>query len=201
MIYDLFEAAVDMYKTGGICMHPLILCCFLMWYFVGKKYVDLVVYARGDKPTAACIENINNPEFRMASWQRNLVANFKKDRTGIKDLDENVIEALRMREEGIVTGDIGMIALFATVAPLLGLLGTVSGMISTFDVIREFGTGNARSLAAGISEALITTEAGLVISVPGLFFASFLLRRSGDIVERVQRFCLALLRAKLDTAI
>jgi biopolymer transport protein ExbB len=82
------------------------------------------------------------------------------------------------------------------VAPLLGLLGTVSGMVKTFVVIAEFGTGNARALASGISEALITTQTGLVVAVPGLFMASFLLRRSNGLLERIDRFCLRLSSAQ-----
>lgn len=64
------------------------------------------------------------------------------------------------------------------VLPLLGLLGTVTGMIKTFDVIMVFGTGNARGLAAGISEALLTTTAGLVTAIAGLYFGAHLRRRA-----------------------
>ena len=59
-----------------------------------------------------------------------------------------------------------MLAACAGIAPLLGLLGTVTGMISTFDVITEYGTGNPRLLSGGISVALITTQLGLIVAVP-----------------------------------
>jgi biopolymer transport protein ExbB len=58
----------------------------------------------------------------------------------------------------------------ANILPLLGLLGTICGMIQVFEVITVFGTGNARGMAAGISEALITTMAGLVTALSGLYF-------------------------------
>ncbi len=58
----------------------------------------------------------------------------------------------------------------ASILPLLGLLGTISGMIKVFEVITVFGVGNARGMAAGISEALITTMAGLVTALSGLYF-------------------------------
>ena len=58
----------------------------------------------------------------------------------------------------------------ADILPLLGLLGTISGMIKVFEVITIFGAGNARGMAAGISEALITTMAGLVTALSGLYF-------------------------------
>ncbi|WP_198264971.1 MotA/TolQ/ExbB proton channel family protein [sulfur-oxidizing endosymbiont of Gigantopelta aegis] len=58
--------------------------------------------------------------------------------------------------------------------PILGLLGTVIGMIETFEILNLYGTGNARALAASISKALITTLAGLLSAIPGLFMSSLL---------------------------
>jgi biopolymer transport protein ExbB len=69
------------------------------------------------------------------------------------------------------------LAVCASAAPLLGLLGTVTGMIHTFRLITVFGTGDARMLSSGISEALITTEVGLIIAVPALLVHAFLSRR------------------------
>ncbi len=70
------------------------------------------------------------------------------------------------------------IILLSSIAPLLGLFGTVTGMISTFDAINFFGTGNVKALSQGISEALITTQSGLIIAIPGLFMGNFLKRRT-----------------------
>lgn len=82
-----------------------------------------------------------------------------------------------------------MLALNALVAilPLLGLLGTVSGMIKVFEVITVFGTGNTRGMASGISEALVTTMAGLFTALSGLYFVSDLERRAEDISRRFER--------------
>lgn len=66
------------------------------------------------------------------------------------------------------------IRVFAAVAPLLGLLGTVTGMISTFDVITVYGTGDPKLLSGGISEALITTQLGLTVAIPLLILGSLL---------------------------
>lgn len=68
------------------------------------------------------------------------------------------------------------IALTAAAAPLLGLLGTVTGMIKTFNLITIFGTGDAKSLSSGISEALITTALGLIIAIPALIAHGMLAR-------------------------
>jgi biopolymer transport protein ExbB/TolQ len=69
------------------------------------------------------------------------------------------------------------LAVFASTAPLLGLLGTVTGMIRTFRLITLYGTGNAQLLSDGISEALITTETGLAIAIPALLMHAYLSRR------------------------
>jgi biopolymer transport protein ExbB len=60
----------------------------------------------------------------------------------------------------------------AAVAPLLGLLGTVTGMIATFDIITEFGTGDPKMLSGGISEALVTTEFGLIVAIPAVLLGN-----------------------------
>jgi biopolymer transport protein ExbB len=62
----------------------------------------------------------------------------------------------------------------AAVSPLLGLLGTVTGMIGTFDIITEFGTGDPKLLSTGISEALVTTKFGLVVAIPLLLVGNLL---------------------------
>jgi biopolymer transport protein ExbB len=65
-------------------------------------------------------------------------------------------------------------------------------MISTFDVMAQFGTGNARAMASGISEALITTQTGLFIAAPGLFMGNFLRRRAENLTDKMQRFAIRL---------
>ena len=78
------------------------------------------------------------------------------------------------------------LSLAAAVAPLLGLLGTVTGMIGTFSVITEHGTGDPRLLSGGISEALITTQFGLAIAVSALLLQAFLRRWARAHLERVE---------------
>jgi biopolymer transport protein ExbB len=72
---------------------------------------------------------------------------------------------------------LGAIAMTASVAPLLGLLGTVSGMIATFKAMTLFGAGDARAVSGGIAEALITTELGLVVAIPALLAHALMSRR------------------------
>lgn len=79
------------------------------------------------------------------------------------------------------------IALTAATAPLLGLLGTVTGMINTFNMITVFGTGDPRMLSAGISEALITTKFGLVVAVPALICHAVVSRKAKGILGSMEQ--------------
>jgi biopolymer transport protein ExbB len=108
---------------------------------------------------------------------RTLVTDAKTDidrllLTGIETLHEKrenreaSLEAALLSEEPKLERSLTMLAACAGIAPLLGLLGTVTGMISTFDIITEYGTGNPRLLSGGISVALITTQLGLIVAVP-----------------------------------
>ena len=87
---------------------------------------------------------------------------------------ENAAKEVLYTETSRLGAHLNTLAVIAGVAPLLGLLGTVTGMIRLFEVITRFGTGDPKLLAGGISEALITTEIGLIIAVPVLLMHNFL---------------------------
>lgn len=85
------------------------------------------------------------------------------------------------------------VAIAAASAPLLGLLGTVTGIMNTFKLITVFGTGDAKSLSGGISEALVTTEFGLIVAIPSLLLHAFLSRKARGIVDQMEKTALAFL--------
>ena len=93
-------------------------------------------------------------------------------------LDEAVIKDIPSLEKGL-----SLIKLLAAVAPLLGLLGTVTGMIATFQSISLFGTGDPKLMASGISQALVTTMLGLCVAIPLLFLHSLVASRSRTLVQ------------------
>jgi len=107
-------------------------------------------------------------------------------------LEQRASEAL-LEQMPLLERSTALLGVLVTVAPLLGLLGTVTGMISTFDVITTHGTGNPRLLSQGISEALITTELGLAVAIPLLLAKSFFVRWADRLLETTQRRSLALL--------
>jgi len=108
------------------------------------------------------------------------------------DVVEEVIYEQLITVERKMQAWLPFIAITAAIAPLLGLLGTVSGMIRTFNVITVTGTGDAKPLAGGISEALVTTLFGLVVAIPALILHSLLARRSTGIVQMTEKLGLAM---------
>jgi biopolymer transport protein ExbB len=78
------------------------------------------------------------------------------------------------------------VAISASAAPLLGLLGTVTGIMNTFSLITIYGTGDVKTLSSGISEALITTEYGLIVAIPSLLLHAFLSSKVRKIVNNLE---------------
>ena len=86
----------------------------------------------------------------------------------------------------------GVVATVAAVAPLLGLLGTVSGMISTFKMMTIFGSGDPSTVSGGISEALVTTELGLVVAIPSLIVSALMTRKAKSYAHKLEAFAIKL---------
>ena len=110
---------------------------------------------------------------------------------GVEDVEDVVSESMlgesrRLHRFGT------LILVIAAVAPLLGLLGTVTGMISTFDIITKFGTGDPGMLSSGISEALVTTQLGLAVAIPSLLLGNLLADRASNLMESMDRGALEL---------
>ena len=101
-------------------------------------------------------------------------------------LEDSINEAI-FAELPTLQRFIPALGVIAAVAPLLGLLGTVTGMISTFEVITEHGTGDPKLLSGGISEALVTTELGLMLAIPVLLLHSLLRRRVEHILDDMEQ--------------
>jgi biopolymer transport protein ExbB len=94
-----------------------------------------------------------------------------------KALLEEQLQSLLHRQQMHFERRLSLLAVIATAAPLMGLLGTVSGMVKTFALMTVFGSGNAMKLSAGISEVLVATELGLMVAIPALVVHGFLSHR------------------------
>ncbi len=106
--------------------------------------------------------------------------------------DNRTWYAGRIREELVsrlsqeMKVNIRTIQTLIAICPLLGLLGTVTGMVAVFEVMASFGTGNARAMAAGVSQATIPTMAGMVAALSGLYFGSYLERKADIEAEALE---------------
>ena len=112
-----------------------------------------------------------------------------------EELETEAVEAI-LQIQPMIRRGVSLLAVVASVAPLLGLLGTVTGMIGTFAVITQHGTGDPRLLSGGISEALLTTQFGLMVAVPALLLQTTLYRSGDAILRRVEKFTLAALHSR-----
>lgn len=103
---------------------------------------------------------------------------------------DDLLVANLMENKHILEKYMGVVATSAAVAPLLGLLGTVSGMIETFKMMTIFGSGDASTVSGGISEALITTELGLIVAIPSLIVSALLTRQIKSYTHRLESFAI-----------
>lgn len=117
------------------------------------------------------------------------VSNLERDRAHLEDI---ISEAI-LHESSHLNRFGAMILVIAAVAPLLGLLGTVTGMITTFDIITEFGTGDPKLLSGGISIALVTTEIGLAVAIPALLAGNILSGWSESIKDDMEKGALGVI--------
>ena len=128
---------------------------------------------------------------------RMLAIALHKHKEGKKVMEE-MLHQQHLEEIPRLSSRLSAIAVLAGVAPLLGLLGTVSGMISTFQVITYHGGGDPRLLAGGISEAMITTEFGLIVAIPALLLHSYLSGSADKIASDMEKNAVKLINSLPD---
>lgn len=168
---------IDLIIKGGVFMYPIILCSIValavfmerLWVLNRKhiipeefirKISDLLRQQKISEAVFLC-------QGDSSSIAKIFLAGIKNAGRGIW-LVKEAIEERGSREAVILEKNVSILATIANLTPLLGLLGTVSGMIKTFNVISVQGVANPAALAGGIAEALITTAAGLCIAIPTL---------------------------------
>jgi biopolymer transport protein ExbB len=205
----LSETETDFFthvKQGGFWVIPILLLAFIAlvtaifkWAQLAKirefsaASVQKVLGALNDgRPAEAmtAAATIHHPARALLERGITVVSeNHKVSRDDVEEaLFEKFLEATPRLQRGLP-----LIAIASATAPLLGLLGTVTGMMETFRLITVFGTGDAKSLASGISEALITTEFGLVVAIPALIAHSLLSRKIQGIKSVMEMTSLAFL--------
>jgi biopolymer transport protein ExbB len=201
---ELIEKAGGYFSQGGWIMFPIATVSIAMWALIVDRFRALRGMTSNDisiKEAIARIRGKENTQSDCEGLRACLVNSFVAERAGDPELDREILGHCAMRQRMGLKKHLMVIAVMATIAPLLGLLGTVLGMIETFDVISLFGTGNAKAMAGGISVALITTQTGLLVAIPGLFISGVLNRRARHLRVRLDEFAMILGRVVLNSGV
>ncbi len=152
-------------ETGGDVLVVIMAATFIMWAFIIERFVYWSS-AHGVHVANARAEWAERSEHK--SWAAHAV------RT-------KLISEVRLRAEQ----NVELIKTLVAIAPLLGLLGTVTGMVEVFDVMAISGSSNARAMSAGVSKATIPTMAGMVSALSGLFVTNVLERNAKKSVQQL----------------
>jgi biopolymer transport protein ExbB len=190
------ETIMEHIKKGGIWIVPILGFALVSMVIAAFKALELYsIKTPAEGTVAKLVELIKDGKHNEATEAAAHLPGPSGDmlRIGVRHSGESValVEELCIEKvvetQPRVTRLLSFIATTAAVSPLLGLLGTVTGMINTFKLITIFGTGDARSLSSGISEALITTEFGLIVAIPALILHAMLSRRANGILATMEK--------------
>lgn len=190
---------IELFLKGGPLLYPIFFCSILalgiflerLWVFakVRKGAQELAREVekhllKGEREEAVNLcRNSRNPLARIVMTAMKLAG---KPRDRIKQEVEEIGEL----ETVVVNRYLGLLSTIATISPLLGLLGTVIGMIKAFNVIAIQGVGTPATLGVGISQALITTAAGLSVAIPAILLHRYLASRAGLLIVEIEEHSL-----------
>lgn len=189
-------------QKGGIWAYPIILFALVATIVALFKFVqimtirqpapntiyDIAKLLRADKQTEA----LQLAQAQPLPAREMLVQAVEHSDESIELVEEAMYESM-LNTQPKLERYLNIIAVTASVAPLLGLLGTVTGIIKTFNLMRVFGAGDPKPLISGISEALITTELGLVLAIPALIIHALLARKVSGVMAHIEKLSVALL--------
>jgi biopolymer transport protein ExbB len=148
-VAELAEELLLLFERGGVVLWVILAMSVLMWVLILDRYAHYFLVMPGRR------------ERLLRRWEQE---------RGDSRPSSPRLTAMKAAFSAPMHRFLMPIHTLSGILPLLGLLGTINGMIKVFEVITVFGVGNARGMAAGISEALITTMAGLVTALSGLYF-------------------------------
>jgi len=194
---------IEIIERGGIMMYPLILASVLALAIIIERFISLRKRKVIIPEIISVVEQFSS--FKDMELAKNICAkytgplsnliqtglnNTDLDRAEIKELIEDQgRQEVRHLERGLT-----ILETIAVIAPLMGLLGTVLGMIKVFGVIKEQGIGQAAALSGGISEALITTVTGLFVGIPVLIFFNYFSKKAENFVLDIEKYSIILIQ-------
>ena len=181
----------ELIGAGGWLMLPIIFCSVISLAIVIERSW---VLRRENILPKKLLEELNNPVTRISVDKNSIISlgddsflgflfisSFEKKNDGYDAMRASAENAASFVEHELLR-NLGTLGTIAAITPLLGLLGTVIGMITVFGVVETAGGGFTSALAGGISQALITTAAGLVVAIPTLFFQRYFERKVDELL-------------------
>jgi biopolymer transport protein ExbB len=160
---DSFEAIRDFMELGGPVLRWIAVAIFFMWALIVER---LMFFRSSMKTVSRAIHDNWESRTERRSWHAHQIR-------------EQMISQFSMATHS----GIPMIQTLVALCPLLGLMGTVTGMIKVFEVMAASGSGNVRAMAAGVSQATVPTMAGMVGALSGVLLVTLLSRRAQREVE------------------
>ncbi len=180
-------------QQGGLVGYVTLALLFLGLCMVAERMV--VLNREGKKIKEQLANPVAGDDNPVAQLVKAFEENKGKDLETLElKLEETILKTAPVLEKGIPT-----IKILSAVAPLLGLLGTVTGMIATFQSITLFGTGDPKLMAGGISSALITTVLGLVCAIPLLLLHNVVSAKSKGLIQILEEQAAGLLSKRVDS--
>ncbi len=182
------------FQKGGIVMWFIFLAAIVAWMIGVEKLVSLRSFSCSRRKFlrfADCLYRNNDSGIGKTGFENydllleQLRENLKSSRCGCK----RILREFLIGTVPYLNRHLSTMSVWISIAPLLGLLGTVIGMVKTFKVIMVFGIGNPSLTAEGISVALLTTQAGLISAFPSMFFHNYLRGKKNNLISDILNDC------------
>jgi len=205
-IADLWRLteALQWFARGGPIMYPILACSIIglavflerlaflrRKHLLPERFVRSITRAWQRREFEAAWRLCQQQDIPLA---RILRAGLRKVKDGPQEI-ERAIEVTGSHEAGILEANLRFLGAISNIAPMLGFLGTVTGLITAFNVIAVQGTGDPKLMADGVSEALITTEFGLFVGIPALGAYHYLRGKVDRLLHEMEAITIELLSA------
>lgn len=194
----------ELIKSGGWIMLPIVLCSIIAVAIVLERLWTLRASRVSPSNLLAQVwQWVQDKQMNSSKMQQLrassplgqiLAAGLLNSRHG-RDIMKESIQEAGVKVVNELERYLTPLGTIAAITPLLGLLGTVLGMIEIFSAFMDSGMANAPQLASGIAKALVTTAAGLFVAIPAVFFHRFLQRRVDELVVRMEQEAIKLVEA------
>ena len=193
------KSIIDMFRAGGWAMYPLTLLSIggfglIVYNFMAVR-PEPILNSEATVQIDKALEVLDIEKAKSICQESpsptTSIIEAGMARVDVNNYDpEQVKEAIEEASAEELSGPyvlINYLSVVGSLSPMVGLLGTVSGMVKAFNVIEAEGAGSAQALAGNISEALITTATGMIVGIPAMFFFFFFKNRYGKITSRIGR--------------